>query len=645
MLFRSFKIQQYQSKAVASVVNVFRGQTYAAFDAERFGNEPVTVSDAALLANIRQIQQHNHMEQSDQVISHLGRCSLDVEMETGTGKTYVYIKTIYELNRQYGWSKFIVVVPSVAIREGVKKFFEITRTHFMEQYGKKIRYFVYNSSNLNQLDAFADYADIHVMIINMQAFNTSWKEGGRSREARMIYSQRDEFNSRRPIDIIKASAPILILDEPQRMGGKATQKALENFQPLFCLNYSATHKERHNLVYVLDAVDAYQQRLVKKIEVKGITAPEQELRRVQIREAIISHMQKEEALFYRGIKNLSLFFIDEVAKYRLYDEDGRALLGEYGKIFEEEYQTIVNQYLTGEDTPYQRYLRDIEAESTHKGYFSIDRKGQAVNSAIKRGADASDDSSAYDLILKNKERLLSFKEPVRFIFSHSALREGWDNPNVFQICTLKQSDSTTVKRQEIGRGLRLCVNQQGIRMDEKSLGRELVHKINKLTVVASESYQEYVADLQRQIKEEVSGWSDSDMILKEMIENGTQTAMENDQLEKNFASQELEKLGAGSIDNYTALVMFDSEELIRNVIAQIDRELSVSKLEYQVSMKYDLIGRVSRGAVLTRKSAAAILQGINAEKFAMFADNPEEFIEKVVALIKQQKAALMAAHK
>lgn len=640
-----FKIQQYQSKAVASVVNVFRGQTYAAFDAERFGNEPVTVSDAALLANIRQIQQHNHMEQSDQVISHLGRCSLDVEMETGTGKTYVYIKTIYELNRQYGWSKFIVVVPSVAIREGVKKFFEITRTHFMEQYGKKIRYFVYNSSNLNQLDAFADYADIHVMIINMQAFNTSWKEGGRSREARMIYSQRDEFNSRRPIDIIKASAPILILDEPQRMGGKATQKALENFQPLFCLNYSATHKERHNLVYVLDAVDAYQQRLVKKIEVKGITAPEQEFRRVQIREAIISHMQKEEALFYRGIKNLSLFFIDEVAKYRLYDEDGRALLGEYGKIFEEEYQTIVNQYLTGEDTPYQRYLRDIEAESTHKGYFSIDRKGQAVNSAIKRGADASDDSSAYDLILKNKERLLSFKEPVRFIFSHSALREGWDNPNVFQICTLKQSDSTTVKRQEIGRGLRLCVNQQGIRMDEKSLGRELVHKINKLTVVASESYQEYVADLQRQIKEEVSGWSDSDMILKEMIENGTQTAMENDQLEKNFASQELEKLGAGSIDNYTALVMFDSEELIRNVIAQIDRELSVSKLEYQVSMKYDLIGRVSRGAVLTRKSAAAILQGINAEKFAMFADNPEEFIEKVVALIKQQKAALMAAHK
>lgn len=461
----------------------------------------------------------------------------------------------------------------------------------------------------------------------------------------MIYSQRDEFNSRRPIDIIKASAPILILDEPQRMGGKATQKALENFQPLFCLNYSATHKERHNLVYVLDAVDAYQQRLVKKIEVKGITAPEQELRRVQIREAIISHMQKEEALFYRGIKNLSLFFIDEVAKYRLYDEDGRALLGEYGKIFEEEYQTIVNQYLTGEDTPYQRYLRDIETESTHKGYFSIDRKGQAVNSAIKRGADASDDSSAYDLILKNKERLLSFKEPVRFIFSHSALREGWDNPNVFQICTLKQSDSTTVKRQEIGRGLRLCVNQQGIRMDEKSLGRELVHKINKLTVVASESYQEYVADLQRQIKEEVSGRSDSDMILKEMIENGTQTAMENDQLEKNFASQELEKSGAGSIDNYTVLVMFDSEELIRNVIAQIDRELSVSKLEYQVSMKYDLIGRVSRGAVLTRKSAAAILQGINAEKFAMFADNPEEFIEKVVALIKQQKAALMAAHK
>lgn len=640
-----FKIQQYQTEAVASVVNVFRGQTDAALNDTRAGNGQVMLSDAALLANIKKIQQQNHIETSKQVISHLGRCSLDVEMETGTGKTYVYIKTIYELNKQYGWSKFIVVVPSVAIREGVKKFFEITRNHFMEQYGKKIRYFVYDSNRLNQLDSFADHADINVMIINMQAFNTSWKEGGRSKEARMIYSQRDEFGSRRPIDIIKASAPILILDEPQRMGGKATQKALENFQPLFCLNYSATHKEHHNLVYVLDAVDAYQQRLVKKIEVKGITVSEAEIRRVQIRETIISHMQKEEALFYRGIKTLSLFFIDEVAKYRLYDEDGQALLGEYGRIFEEEYGAIVNQYLTGADTPYQRYLKNIETESTHKGYFSIDRKGQAVNSAVKRGAEGSDDSSAYDLILKNKERLLSFQEPVRFIFSHSALREGWDNPNVFQICTLKQSDSATVKRQEIGRGLRLCVNQQGIRMDEKSLGEELVHKVNKLTVVASESYQEFVADLQRQIKEEVSDRAGSDNILKEMIENGTQTVMENHQSEKNFASQKLKKLETDSIDKYVTQVTFDSKELIRNVIAQIDRELSVSKLEYQVSVKYDLIGRVARGAVLTRKSAAAILQGINAEKFAMFADNPEEFIAKIVALINQQKAALIAVHK
>lgn len=639
-----FKIQQYQTEAVASVVNVFQGQAYAALDYTRSGNRQVTLSDAALLANIRQIQQHNHMEQSNQVISHLGRCSLDVEMETGTGKTYVYIKTIYELNRQYGWSKFIVVVPSVAIREGVKKFFEITRNHFMEQYGKKIRYFVYNSNNLNQLDAFEDHADINVMTINMQAFNTSWKEGGRSREARMIYSQRDEFSSRRPIDVIKASAPILILDEPQRMGGKATQKALENFQPLFCINYSATHKERHNLVYVLDAVDAYQQRLVKKIEVKGITASEKEIRRMQIRETIISHMQKEEVLFNRGIKTLSLFFIDEVAKYRLYDEDGQAQLGEYGRIFEEEYRIIASQYLTGADTPYQSYLKSIEAESTHKGYFSIDRKGQAVNSAVKRGADGSDDSSAYDLILKNKERLLSFQEPARFIFSHSALREGWDNPNVFQICTLKQSDSATVKRQEIGRGLRLCVNQQGIRMDEKSLGRELVHKINKLTVVASESYQEFVADLQTQIKEEGSGRSGSVENLKEMIENGTQTAVASNQLEKNLVDRELEELWTDNMDRYAALAAFDSKELIRNVIARIDRELSVSKLEYQVSVKYDLIGRVSRDAVLTRKSAAAILQGINSEKFAMFADNPEEFIAKIVEMIKQQKAALIAAH-
>src|SRR5690606_35190629 len=215
------------------------------------------------------MQARNNIKQSESLVGHLGACSLDVEMETGTGKTYVYIKTIFELNKKYGWNKFIIVVPSIAIREGVKKSFEITQEHFMEHYGKKARFFIYNSKNLTDIDNFSASAGINVMIINIQAFNTTMKEGGRSKEARRIYEKLDEFGSRRPIDVIKANRPILILDEPQKMGGEKTQKALANFNPLFCLNYSATHTQQHNLVYVLDAVDAYNERLVKKIEVKG----------------------------------------------------------------------------------------------------------------------------------------------------------------------------------------------------------------------------------------------------------------------------------------------------------------------------------------------------------------------------------------
>ena len=443
-------------------------------------------------------------------------------METGTGKTYVYIKTMFELNKRYGWSKFIVVVPSIAIREGVKKSFDITVDHFMEQYGKKARYFIYSSTNLNQLDAFSSDSGINVMIINTQAFAASLKEDGRSKEARIIYSQRDEFASRRPIDVIAANHPIIIMDEPQKMGGEVTQKALRSFHPLFCLNYSATHAKQHNLVYVLDALDAYNKRLVKRIEVKGFevknlrgtdhylymesiapvgqkaahgapgagnqvpeirkpgipcagrgrqplsTFPmrwsstrdysiseidpivgkvtftngetlskgdvvgdisEKDIRRVQIRETIISHFEKEAQNFSMGIKTLSLFFIDEVAKYRQYDEDGNEVLGEYGQVFEREYSAVLAEYRTFLDPDYLAYLDGISPDSTHRGYFSIDKKtGRAIDSTPKRGSEFSDDISAYDLILKNKERLLSFDEPTRFIFSHSALREGWDNP-------------------------------------------------------------------------------------------------------------------------------------------------------------------------------------------------------------------------
>ena len=295
MKFR-FKIQQYQTDAVAGVVQAFRGQPYSdgvsyvrdlgrryavrraeegqisAFDSDDdtgYKNESLRLTADELLANIRGVQGENNIHLSDRLDSSMGCPSLDVEMETGTGKTYVYIKTMFELNKRYGWSKFIVVVPSIAIREGVKKSFEITMDHFMEHYGRKARFFIYNSSNLNQLDTFSSDNGINVMIINTQAFAASLKEDGRSKEARIIYSKRDEFASRRPIDVIAANRPIIILDEPQKMGGDVTQKAIKSFKPLFCLNYSATHAKQHNLVYVLDALDAYNKHLVKKIEVKG----------------------------------------------------------------------------------------------------------------------------------------------------------------------------------------------------------------------------------------------------------------------------------------------------------------------------------------------------------------------------------------
>uniref|UniRef100_UPI003FED4AF6 type III restriction-modification system endonuclease n=1 Tax=Prevotella sp. TaxID=59823 RepID=UPI003FED4AF6 len=618
-----FKIQQYQTDAVESTVDIFNGQpnqglldykmdqgkvyvidngkrieqkgiSFSGYDTG-YKNGEIVLSEGELLKNIHQIQTQNNIHLSNEVIKRLGACQLDIEMETGTGKTYVYIKTMFELNKRYGWTKFIVVVPSIAIREGVKKSFNITQDHFMELYGKKARYFVYNSDNLNQIDTYSQSADISVMIINTQAFNTSMKEGAKNKYARIIYDKRDEFGSRRPIDVIAANRPIIILDEPQKMGGAATQTALARFNPLFTLNYSATHRETHNPVYVLDALDAYNQKLVKKIEVvgfelrnlkgtesyiyfdsvvlskneppmvrmeidvqsksgnikrayknvgegddlfylsgemeqyrgymltendplrgkaifgNGVTLNVKDIQgnitadhkaRIQIRETIKAHFRKESALFKRGIKCLSLFFVDEVANYRQYDDNGNQKLGRYGEIFEQEYMAELNNNQNMFDPDYMAYLGSISAHATHAGYFSIDKKGHAINSSVKRGSDQSDDISAYDLILKNKERLLSLDEPVRFIFSHSALREGWDNPNVFQICSLRQSNSVSQKRQEVGRGLRLCVDRHGVRQDNDALPEE-VHKVNRLTVIASEGYATFVADLQRDIKQDL----------------------------------------------------------------------------------------------------------------------------------------------
>ena len=616
-----FKHQGFQVEAARNVVRAFQGQPYhdsvdyimdrgksqqtEAFKTMGFGNAPLTLDRSDIKENVRTIQ----MEQGLKPIDHLEGegVHLTIEMETGTGKTYTYIKTMYELNKHYGWSKFIIVVPSVAIREGVYKSFETMQDHFANEYGKRMQYFIYNSKQLAKIDAFASDNGIHAMIINTQAFNSSLNENknqeGRSGDAaaRIIFSKRDEFGSRRPIDILAKTNPVMIIDEPQSVLGananNATRRGIKRFNPLAMLLYSATHREVLNMVYRLDAIDAYNKKLVKKIEVKGIRqagstatngflyldeivvskgknpqaritydiigntgnvrqttklvgegfdlyeqsgqmaeyrdhyvveridgragmvtllngmvlhegdsqgeVTEDIMRRIQIRETIKTHIERERTLFPKGIKVLSLFFIDHVENYRTYDGEGNGK-GKFAEMFEEEYYRVLQELQpTFSDGAYTRYLSCFSAEQVHNGYFSKDKKGKFIDSKMKRGEDSSSDESAYDLIMKDKERLLSFDEPTRFIFSHSALKEGWDNPNVFQICTLKNSANETNKRQEVGRGMRLCVNKDGERQDADVLGNT-VFDTNILTVIASESYEQFSKQLQHEIANVVS---------------------------------------------------------------------------------------------------------------------------------------------
>ncbi len=854
-----FKIQQYQTDAVENTVAVFRGQpshtlsTYrrdlGTYQNQRiiykeeeagYGNHRLELDKQTILRNIRSIQNLYDITPSETLSKGVAPVNLDIEMETGTGKTYVYIKTMFELNKQYGWSKFIVVVPSIAIREGVAKSFTMLEEHFMELYAKKARWFVYDSSNLKELDSFSSDSGLYVMIINTQAFAASMKEGGRSKESRIIYSKRDEFGSRRPIDVIAANNPIVIMDEPQKMEGNATQAGIKRFNPLFVLNYSATHKTKHDTVYALDALDAYRQKLVKRIHVKGfelknlrgtsgymyldsielspkrapmarieietktasgtivrktktfgtgdslreesglaeyegftlseinakgyvtflngvtlrrgeVTGDTNELtmQRVQIRETIKSHFEKERQLFKRGIKCLSLFFIDEVAKYKSYDEEGNEVKGVFQKIFEEEYARLVSEEFHIWDEDYNEYLRRFVPQEIHRGYFSIDKKtNRVIDGKVEKKTGLSDDISAYDLILKNKERLLSFDEPTRFIFSHSALREGWDNPNVFQICTLRHSNSTTAKRQEVGRGLRLCVDKNGVRMDKELLGDD-VHEVNKLTVIANESYADFTSALQKETREvlreraakatvayftgkqikigeelhtideleasriiiylEDNGYIDEDKHItpeyREAIASGNvaplppklqpiaegvtrlinsifdpkalddmvveeKTTIQENQLNENFGKEEFQALWKEINHQYVYTVSYDSEELIEKAILHINAELDVKQLRYimvegtqdekQVTefgdtrsqshlltdvctstVRYDLVGDIAKGANLTRRTVVKILQGIKESKLYLFKNNPEEFIRKVISIIKEQKSTMI----
>lgn len=856
-----FKIQQYQTDAVENTVAVFRGQPSHTLSAYRrdlgtykekrfaykeeeigYGNHRLELDRQTILQNIRSVQNLYDIAPSETLAQGVAPVNLDIEMETGTGKTYVYIKTMFELNKQYGWSKFIVVVPSIAIREGVAKSFTMLEEHFMETYGKKARYYIYgsNANKLKELDTFSTNSNLSILIINTQAFAASLKEGGRSKESLIIYSERDEFGSRRPIDVIAANNPIVIMDEPQKMEGKATQAGIKRFNPLFTLYYSATHKTKHNTIYALDALDAYRQRLVKRIHVKGFelknlrgtsgylyldnielspkrppmarieietkTASgaivrktktfgtgdnlredsglaeyegftlseinakgyvtflngvtlrrgevigdtnELTIQRVQIRETIMSHFEKERQLFKRGIKCLSLFFIDEVAKYKSYDEEGNEVKGIFQKMFEEEYSRLVNDEFHIWDEDYNEYLRRFTPQEIHRGYFSIDKKtNRVIDGKVEKKTGLSDDISAYDLILKNKERLLSFDEPTRFIFSHSALREGWDNPNVFQICTLRHSNSTTAKRQEVGRGLRLCVDKNGVRMDKELLGED-VHEVNRLTVIANESYADFTSALQKETREvlreravkatvayfigkqirigeelhtideseasriiiylEDNGYVDSDKhitpqyheamangnlaplptklqpiaegvirlinsifdpkALDDMVVEEKTTTPEN-KLNENFNKEEFQTLWKEINHQYVYTVSYDSDELIENAILHLNAELSVKQLRYVMvegtqdekqvtefgdthsqsrqltdvctsTVRYDLVGEIAKGANLTRRTVVKILQGIKESKLYLFKNNPEEFIRKVISIIKEQKATMI----
>jgi type III restriction enzyme len=795
-----FKVQPYQTSAVESVVDCFAGQPRAderspGFELGRGARSPdfeevvanadFAIDEARILANVQAVARRQNLPAPSSLtdfstLDARGELvpvkpayrrdalaatgvHLDVEMETGTGKTYCYIKTIFELNKRYGWSKFIVMVPTIAIREGVAKSLEMTAEHFAESYGKKARCFVYNSKLLHELESFSSDAGINVMVMNIQAFNA------RGKDNRRIYDELDDFQSRKPIDVIAANRPILILDEPQKMEGAATLEALPQFKPLMILRYSATHRTRHNRVFRLDALDAYQQKLVKKIAVRGIqtrglagthaylylegieiskSAPvarielemlqesgaivrklrrlslgddlfaasgqleqyrdgftiseidchcdtveftnglvvkageargdvaESDIRRIQIRETIKAHLDKEKQLFAQGIKVLSLFFIDEVVKYRDYARADEK--GEYARIFEEEYAQLKEEYLAElalDNTAYRHYLAGVEVAATHSGYFAIDRKTHRLKDpAVGARSVESDDVEAYDLILKDKERLLSLAEPTRFIFSHSALREGWDNPNVFVMCMLKHSDNSISRRQEVGRGLRLCVDQQGERIDAPAV----VHDINVLTVVASESYQDFVAGLQQEIADTLTGRPDEFVEAQlPRVEDGRKP--KTNPLNANFDTAEFQALWQHIGRQAVYRVEFDSDALVQQCAEALDRQLRVSSLQYGVrrgvqrddmtdealrqgegfslmesatewaqvahsQVSYDLLGRLAERARLTRRSVAAILQRIAPAVFEQYRLNPEHFIAEAARLIHERKSALAVRH-
>lgn len=596
----------YQTAAVESVTELFKGEStvsrYFNYKGPRdvlsyddnnemtpgqgIGNL-IEVRDDQLLENINSIQRFHRLPATDHISK--SDLNLTVEMETGTGKTFVYLKTIFELNKKYNFTKFIIVVPNIAIKEGVYKSLQITEDYFKTKYENiPYDYFIYDSGKLENIRNFALSNNIQIMVINIDAFRKSFSDPSKENKQNIIHRPNDRLSGFKPIDLIRETNPVVIIDEPQSTANTAKSKeAIENLNPSFTVGYSATPpKSSENLVYKLDAVDAYEQHLVKGIEVDSvesvnnhndaylkllsvdnkhspITAKieadvnenghivtkeltikngsdlssvkltnremyegyivdeiycEEELEYVKfsnekkiikgaatgkiselaVKKQLIyltikEHLDKELEYTKQGIKVLSLFFIDKVANYRQY-ENGNPK-GPYAEIFEEMYDKLIHKKRYQPLLEHKHINQDIE--KVHNGYFSMDKQGHYKESKLtgkEKIGKSNDDENTYSLIMKDKEKLLSFDSPLRFIFSHSALREGWDNPNVFQICTLNETQSVMKKRQEIGRGLRLCVNQEGDRIHDK--------KINRLTVMVNESYEDFAKQLQTEMEEE-----------------------------------------------------------------------------------------------------------------------------------------------
>ena len=591
-----FEIQEFQNIAVNSIVDIFKGvevkkneftidkskEIKPSLDIQTLGyGNNFNLDYALLMSNIRNIQMNNRIGLSKHLSSDL---NFTIEMETGTGKTYVYIRTILELNKQYGFTKFIIVVPSIAIKEGTLKSLEITKEHFSEQYDNvNYRFFTYDSNNLNQIFEFANNTNIEIMVINIDSFKKSFEDIEKESKANIIHRPSDALSGNKPIDLIKSVRPIVIVDEPQSISSEKSKVALKSLEPLITVGYSATHKEKINLVYQLTPIDAFNFNIVKKIQVSSIsmgqstTTPyfylisvknnpalanleifyklkngsitkkqvkakvgddiwdlsnkvevyenknfvitdidtsqvdgsinlfdgstikvgerigqynDEDIKRAQIRETIKMHLTAERDNFKRNVKVLSLIFLDKVENYRQYDPEGNEIKGKYATWFEEDFKELIN--LPTFNVVKEKYKElgiPIESAKLHNGYFSIDKKKKLKDTT----GESADDESTYDLIMKDKEKLLSYAEPVRFIFSHSALKEGWDNPNIFQVCTLVETKDNMTKRQKIGRGLRIPVDQNGVRSFDPLL--------NVLTVVANESYKDFAEGLQKEYEE------------------------------------------------------------------------------------------------------------------------------------------------